>query len=67
MEHTSTESMLIMLIHCVEVSTEKTKYMVVSHHQYVRQNHILLIANKCSENVAVQVLGNNSNKSKLHS
>jgi hypothetical protein len=29
----------------LEVNTEKTKYMVVSRHQSVRQNHNILIAN----------------------
>jgi hypothetical protein len=50
-----------------EVNTEKTKYMVVSRHQNVRHNHNLLTANKSFENAKVQILGNNSNKSKLHS
>jgi hypothetical protein len=36
----------------LEVNTEKTKYMVVSYHQNVQQNHTLLITNKSSENVA---------------
>jgi hypothetical protein len=35
----------------LEVNTGKTKYMVVSHHQNVGQNHNLLIANKSFENV----------------
>jgi hypothetical protein len=36
----------------LEVNTEKTKYMVVSHHQNVGQNHNLLVANEFFENVA---------------
>jgi hypothetical protein len=53
---------------CLEVVTEKTKYIVVSLHQNVWQNHNLLIDNKSSETCGkVQVFGNNSNKSKLHS
>jgi len=36
----------------LEVNTEKTKYMVVSCHQNVEQNHNLLIANKSFENIA---------------
>jgi hypothetical protein len=34
-----------------ELSTEKTKYMIMSCHQHVGQNHNLLTANKLSENV----------------
>jgi hypothetical protein len=37
----------------LEVNTEKTKYMVMSHHQNAGQNHNLLIANKSSENMAM--------------
>jgi hypothetical protein len=33
-------------------NTEKTKYMIVSRHQIVAQNHSLLISNKSFENVA---------------
>jgi hypothetical protein len=42
------------------VNTKKTKYMVMSCHQNAGQNHNLIIANKCFQNVA-------SSKSKLHS
>jgi hypothetical protein len=36
----------------LEVNTEKTKNMVVPHHQNIGQNHNFLITNKLSENVA---------------
>jgi hypothetical protein len=36
----------------LEINTEKTKYMVVSCHDNVGQNHNLLTGNKLSENVA---------------
>jgi hypothetical protein len=36
----------------IEVNTKKTKYMVMSCHQNVGQNHSLLTVNKSSENVA---------------
>jgi hypothetical protein len=32
-----------------EVNTEKIKYVVMSHHQNVEQNHIFLITNKSFE------------------
>jgi hypothetical protein len=52
----------------LQANAEKTKYMVVSRHQNAGQNHSLLIANKSFDNMAkVQVLGNNSKKSKFHS
>jgi hypothetical protein len=35
----------------LEVNTEETKYMVMSHHQNAGQNHNLLIANEPFENV----------------
>jgi hypothetical protein len=42
--------------------------MVVSHHQNIGQNHNLLNVNKSFQIMAtLKVLGNNSNKSKLHS
>jgi hypothetical protein len=36
----------------LEVNTEKTKYMVMSHHQNLEQYHNLLTANKSFQNVA---------------
>jgi len=36
----------------LQVKTEKPKYIIVSCHQNVEQNHSLLIANKFFENVA---------------
>jgi predicted esterase YcpF (UPF0227 family) len=36
----------------LEVNTEKTKYMLLSHHQNAGQNHNIKIANKYFENVA---------------
>jgi hypothetical protein len=35
----------------LEVNTEKTKYMLLSHHQNSRQNHDIKIGNRCFENV----------------
>jgi hypothetical protein len=35
----------------LEVSTEKTKYVLLSHHQNSGQNHNMKIANRCFENV----------------
>jgi hypothetical protein len=35
----------------LEVTTEKTKYMVVTRHQNVGQDYNLLIANKCFESM----------------
>jgi hypothetical protein len=35
-----------------EVNTEKTKYMLLSHHYNVGQNHDIKIAKRCFENVA---------------
>jgi hypothetical protein len=36
----------------LEVNAEKTKYMLLSHHQNVRQNHDIKIGNRGFENVA---------------
>jgi hypothetical protein len=35
----------------LEVITEKTKYMLLSHHQNAGQNYDIQIANRCFENV----------------
>ncbi|PNF29998.1 hypothetical protein B7P43_G06210 [Cryptotermes secundus] len=37
---------------CLEVNTEKTKYMLLSRHQNAGQNHDIKIGNRCFENVA---------------
>jgi hypothetical protein len=36
----------------LEVNTEKTKYMLMSHHQNVGQNRVTKIANRSFENMA---------------
>jgi hypothetical protein len=36
----------------LEVNTEKTKNMLLSHHQNAQQNHTIKIANRSSKNVA---------------
>jgi hypothetical protein len=36
----------------LEVNTEKTKYMLLSHHQNAGQNHDTKLANRSFENVA---------------
>jgi hypothetical protein len=36
----------------LEASTDKTKYMLLFHHQNAGQNHDIKIANGCFENVA---------------
>jgi hypothetical protein len=45
----------------LEVNTEKTKYMLLSRHQYAGQNHDIKLGNRCSK---VQIFGNDHNKSK---
>jgi hypothetical protein len=37
---------------CLEVNTEKTKYMLLPRHQNGGQNHDIKTANRCFENVA---------------
>jgi hypothetical protein len=39
----------------LEVNTEETKYMLLSRHQNVGQNHDIKIANRCFENVAQSI------------
>jgi hypothetical protein len=36
----------------LEVNTEKTKYMLLFHHQNAEQNHDIKRANRCFENAA---------------
>jgi hypothetical protein len=48
----------------LDVNTKNTEYMVMSCYQNAGQNHNLLTANKSSENVTIQVFGNNSKGSK---
>jgi hypothetical protein len=38
---------------CLEVNTEKTMYMLLSHYQNAEQNHDIKIANRSSENVVL--------------
>jgi hypothetical protein len=35
----------------LEVNTERTKYMLLSHHQNAGQNYDIKIGNRCFENV----------------
>jgi hypothetical protein len=49
----------------LEVNTEKTKYMLLSHHQNAGKIHDIKIANRCFENVAqFRYLGLSIRKSK---
>jgi hypothetical protein len=36
---------------CLEVNTEKAKYMFMSHHRTTGQNHYIMVDNKSFENV----------------
>jgi ribosomal protein S2 len=36
----------------LEVNTEKTKYMLLSHHENAGQSYDIKIANRCFENLA---------------
>jgi hypothetical protein len=38
--------------HTIQKNTEKTKYILLSHHQNAEQNHDIMIANRSFENVA---------------
>jgi hypothetical protein len=50
----------------LEVNTEKTKYMLLSHHYNAGQNHDIKIANRSSENVAqLKSLGTTVTKQNL--
>jgi len=51
----------------LEVTTARTKYMVMSRFQNTGQNRNLVIVNKSFEMWQVLVFGNKGNESKLHS
>jgi hypothetical protein len=51
----------------LEVNPEKTKYMLMSCSQKIKQKHSINIANRSSEDVAkFKTPRNNTNRSKLH-
>jgi hypothetical protein len=50
----------------LNVNAEKSKYMLLSHHQNAQQNHDIKIANSSSENVAkVKYLGTRATNQNL--
>jgi hypothetical protein len=52
----------------LEVNTQRTKYMLLSHHEPTGQNHYIKVANKSHENVEkFKYVGMTVNKSELHS
>jgi hypothetical protein len=51
----------------LEISVEKTKYMLLSRQQNVGQNRDIEIPNRSFENVSVQIFEDDSNKSKFDS
>jgi hypothetical protein len=51
----------------LEINTEKTKYMLLSHHQNAGRNHDMKASKRTLENGAVLIFGNDSNKSKFDS
>jgi hypothetical protein len=48
----------------LEVNTEKTKYMLLSRNQNAGKNQDIKIGNKCFEDEAQLIFGNDDNKSK---
>jgi hypothetical protein len=51
----------------VELNAEKTRYMLLLHHQNVGQNHVIKIVYILAECGTGQILGNDSNKLKSSS
>jgi hypothetical protein len=51
---------------CLEVNTEKTKYMLMSRHQNSGQNHNIKTAHRSFENVAKVTYLGTTNKSKFY-
>jgi hypothetical protein len=48
------------------VNSDKIKYMLMSCNQKIGQKHSIKVADWSFENVAVQISGSNTNRSKLH-